>query len=237
VTTDDRTTATTDDSGRSQRAAFRLATVVNVHLRAHAETQGTEEWRPNRDGERTIDTFADDISVGGMRLRLPEILPKGSTVSISMFIDGTELELAATVAHGDADSFGAYAGVSFVRIDNAKSSFLSRYITAEQRRRLPLVPAIYPVRCTFGEGEGVKLGTTEHCSPGFNVLLLHSAAELGRRVSTLVTIDKTEITLTGRIVSSEQTSDLWRTAVELHDLAPAVASRWREILLERRAVR
>jgi len=214
----------------NRRAAFRLAVPLDVLAQAPPGTRGTQTWKRGHEGP-TIRTVTEDLSVGGLRFRAPERLERGTCVDFELDLDGTRVDVTGTVARTTVDSFGAAVGVQFTNTDaQFAQSRISRFLFARERRRLPQVSVMYAVRFTADGVEGIIEGTTEECSPGFAWLLLNHATEAGRRVLVNVRVDKGELPLKGRTVSSVKTEHLYRTGVEFDDIVP----RWRDVIVERR---
>jgi hypothetical protein len=214
----------------NRRTAFRLPTVFDVKVRSAGSPKGTEDW-PRRRGERVLDTVSEDVSAGGVRFRAPAVLARGTPLAVSFALDETALELEGFVAHVGADEFGAGIGVSFTGIDGATTSRLVRYIASRERLRLPTVPIMYSIACHVDRDRAELDGATEECSPSFLRLLLSRSVPPGERVVLIVNVGRTEMRLRGRAVSCRRADQLWRTEVELEDLADTVGSQWRELVL------
>jgi hypothetical protein len=215
----------------NRRTAFRLPTVFDVKVRSDGAPKGTEDWTRLGGAERVLDTVSEDISAGGLRFRAPTVLARGTPLAVSFALDETAVELEGFVAHVGADEFGAGIGVSFIGIDGATTSRLVRYITARERLRLPTVSIMYSTMCHIDRDRTELDGATEECSPGFLRLLLSRSVPPGERVALVVNIGRTEMRLRGRAVSCRRADQLWRTEVELEDVADTVGSQWRELVI------
>ena len=75
-------------------------------------------------------------------------------------------------------------------------------------------------------------GVTRHCAPGYIEMLLPKSIEPASTVEVLVNVDHADVVLRGQVVSCRDDAGLWRTQVECGDVPPAIASRWREVILE-----
>ena len=215
----------------NRRTAFRLPTVFEVRVRsASGAPKGTEDW-VRSGAERVLDTVSEDVSAGGLRFRAPAVLARGTPLALAFALDETAVDLEGFVAHVGADEFGAGIGVSFSGIDGATTSRLVRYITARERLRLPTVSIMYSVMCHVERDRRELDGATEECSPSFVRLLLSRSVRPGERVGLLVNVGRTEIRLRGRAVSCRRADQLWRTEVELEDLADTFGSQWRELVI------
>ncbi len=221
------------DSGRdNRRRFFRLSTVLDVRVWVDETVAGTDTWRTGEDGRRFLDTITEDMSVGGLRLRAPRALARGTPVDVAFTVGDTPVELSGTVAHAARDGFGAALGVEFANVERSPASApIARFLFAQERRRLPRVLVMYSVRCHATVGDEEWRGATEECSPAFVRLLIEKAIEPGRRVTVALAFERATIRLLGRIASCEQATHMWRTAVELEEPVPA---RWREMIAERR---
>jgi c-di-GMP-binding flagellar brake protein YcgR len=217
-------------SAQNRRAAFRLPLALDVHVQVCPGTRGSQTWESGRQGP-CLKTVTEDLSVGGLRFRAPERLERDTLLELELALEGTRLALTGTVAQTTVDSFGARVGVKFTNVvGQPAQSQISRFLFERERRRLPRVSVMYSVRCSVDGTEGIVDGTTQECSPGFAWLLLTKPTEAGRRVLVKVRIDKKELAMRGRTVSSVKIEDLWRTGVEFDDIVP----RWREVIIERR---
>jgi hypothetical protein len=93
---------------------------------------------------------------------------------------------------------------------------------------------MYSINCHL-ERERVELdGATEECSPSFMRLLLSGAVRPGEHLAIVVNVGRTEMRLAGRVVSCRRADQLWRTEVELVDLAGVIASQWRDVVVRLR---
>ena len=215
---------------RNRRAAFRLPVALDLVATVPAGTRCGDGWKSGRDGLR-LHTVTEDLSVGGLRFRAPQRLERDTDVEIEMNLEGVRLDIDAVVVQTTVDAFGAGIGVRFTASEGHPGpGQISRFLFARERRRLPQVSVMYAVRCSADGSEGLVEGTTAECSPGFAWLLLARPTEAGRRVMVNVRVDKQELAMRGRVVSSVQVDHLWRTGVEFDDVLP----RWRDVILERR---
>jgi hypothetical protein len=204
----------------NRRTAFRLPTVFPVSVR--------------RAGAPCLTTVTEDLSAGGLCFRAPEAFAGGTSVELSFTIDHTPVSVGGIVAHVAADTFGAAIGVAFTDVDGATTSRLVRFITACERARLPSVPIMYSLQCHV-DRERVDLeGATEECSPGFVRLLLSRSITPGEPVTVVVKVGRTEMKLTGRVVTCRRADQLWRTQVELSELTGPITQPWRELVVRLR---
>ena len=75
-----------------------------------------------------------DLSVGGARLLGPTRLDADEPVSVYIALGEEVVEISARVARVDVHGHGY--GVRFVALAPAVENRISRYLTAEQRRRV-----------------------------------------------------------------------------------------------------
>ena len=219
----------------NRRTAFRLPTAFDVRVRSNGSAKGTDAWtRADRGAARVLATVTEDVSAGGLRFRAPEVVPRGTPLTVSFALDDAPVEAEGEVAHVSSDDFGAGIGVSFAGIDGATTSRLVRFITARERLRLPTVSIMYSINCHV-DRERVELdGATEECSPSFMRLLLSRGVPPGEHLATVVNVGRTEMRLPGRVVSCRRADQLWRTEVELVDLVGVIADQWRDTVIRLR---
>ncbi len=93
---------------------------------------------------------------------------------------------------------------------------------------------MYSVKCQVDRDHAVLDGATEECSPAFVRLLLSDSIEPGERVALVVNVGGSDMRLAGRVVSCRRAEQLWRTEVELGDVAGTVAQPWRELVVRLR---
>jgi hypothetical protein len=227
----DDSAATAPDN---RRRAFRLATRFVVRVSVAKGERGARDWPLDEDGDRRVlDTFSEDISVGGLRFRAPKVLGPGTPVEVVFDLDGHHIELAAKVAHAAADDFGAGIGVEFTNVERSSAGAqISRFLFARERRRLPRVQVMYAVQCHTASADRESSGATEECSPSFVRVLLEDAIEPGRPVTVTLAIEPPPIKLAGRVVACTRASQMWRTSVELDEPVP---ERWTNLVLDRRS--
>jgi hypothetical protein len=221
--------------GANRRAAFRIEVSCPVTASIDTAARGTEDWE--RDGRRRwLPTVTEDLSMSGLRLRLPAPLPPRTTLALRLAVGETEVDLPAEVMHSRADMLGAFAGIRFTVIDPPTRTLITRFIAAEERRRLPSVRIMYPAACTFaGEREPLE-GSTEVCSPAFVWVLLGKA--LAPTTATAVAIRpaaQQRIRLEGHVVTCRRQGDLWSTGIALDDVDPTVTAQWSNLVAHLRA--
>jgi hypothetical protein len=211
---------------------FRLPTSVAITVR-NRNADITNQWSVDLERETyVLNTSTEDFSIGGLRFRAPAPLAQGTRIDISIELPEREpLELDAIVTHVFADDFGASVGAAFVGVDELQSARLARFISGAQRRYLPTVSALFTVKCRI-EGSSFMQGVTRQCAPGYIEMLLPQAVAPGTPVELLVTVDQADVVLRGSMVSCRDDCGLWRAGVEFADVPPAIASRWREVLIE-----
>lgn len=221
--------------GSNRRTAFRLATAFDVRVRSVGTPKGTEAW-PRADGgaARLLSTVSEDISAGGLRFRAPGVVARDTPLTVKFALDSTPIELVGNVAHVSADEFGAGVGVAFTEIDGAVTSRLVRFITARERLRLPTVSIMYSLRCQIERESAEFEGATEECSPTFVRVLLSNAVPPGKSVAVVVNVGRTEMRLSGRVVSCRRADQLWRTEVELSERNGPVVEQWRDVVVRLR---
>ena len=219
----------------NRRTAFRLPTALDVRVQVEGTPKGTEIW-PLLDGGtgRVLATVSEDISAGGLRFRAPTPLARRTPVTLAFALDETPVVVEAEVAHVEADDFGAGIGTAFTSIDALLTSRLVRYITARERIRLPIVPIMYTLQCHVGGTNSEFDGATEACSPTFVRLLLSRSVRPGDHLTIVVNVGRTEMRLAGRAVSCRPADQLWRTEVELVELAEPIAAPWRDLVVRLR---
>jgi hypothetical protein len=230
----------TDDDIRqssNRRTAFRLPTAFDVRVHCAGAPKGTEGWqRADRGAARVLTTVTEDISAGGIRFRAPAVLSSGTVVTVSFALDDVPIEAEGVVAHVSSDEFGAGIGISFTGVDGATTSRLVRFITSRERLRLPTVAIMYSIACVpdrppTGKEHAELEGATEECSPAFVRVLVSRAVEPGSHLVVAVNIGRTEMRLSGRVVSCRRADQLWRTEVELDDLGGTPATQWRDVVV------
>ena len=220
-------------TGHNRRRAYRMPVGLETRVLAERDASGTVAWKLHDDGEhRVLDTLSEDLSVGGLRFRAPNLISRGTHLTVSFQLNDTPIELNAQVAHAAADTFGAAIGTEFTNIDRSPvGAQVARYLFACERRRLPRVRVMYSLRCTTGKRSEDCRGTTEECSPTFINALLEKPIPPGRPVELTLALDALLQRFTGRSVSCAASGQLWRTGIELAEPTPP---RWREVLVERR---
>jgi hypothetical protein len=193
----------------------------------------TNQWSLDLERESyVLQTSTEDFSIGGLRFRAPAPLAHGTRIDIAIELPERDpLELDAVVTHVVADDFGASVGAAFVGVNELQSARLARFISGAQRRYLPTVSALFTVKCRT-EGSSFMQGVTRHCAPGYIEMLLPQSVAPGSAVELLVTVDDADVVLRGSMVSCRDDSGLWRAGVEFGEVPPAIASRWREVIIE-----
>jgi hypothetical protein len=214
----------------NRRAYFRIPTVMAVTVLTSSDA--ANEWAIDIDrGMRVLETITEDVSIGGLRFRAPNPLPSGSNIEIELPLDSGLLLLDAVVTHVASDEFGANIGAAFVSVGEVHLARLARFISGAQRSYLPTVSAAFNVRCRV-EGSTSTYGVTRQCAPGYVETVLADACTPGSTMEVLAYVDEVPVVLRGRVVSCRPRDGLWRTGIELGDLPPAVASRWRDIVID-----
>jgi hypothetical protein len=72
--------------GANKRAAFRLDLSCPVQLIADTGERGTDDWTSELSGPRTVDTVTEDVSSGGVRIRLAQPMRDGARVTLRLAI-------------------------------------------------------------------------------------------------------------------------------------------------------
>ncbi len=214
----------------NRRTAFRLPTALAVRVRCAEAIAGMDGWT-REGGARVLESVTEDVSAGGLRFRAPAVLARGTPLSVAFALDETRAEAHGEVAHVSADEFGAGIGISFTDLGVATTSRLVRFITARERLRLPTVPIMYPINGHAGRDQVELDGATEECSPSYVRVLLSHAVRPGEHVVMVVNVGRSEMRLTGRVVTCRRADQLWRAEVELGDLAGTVSLQWRELVV------
>jgi hypothetical protein len=224
--------------GVNRRAAFRIEMTCPVFVFADSTSPGTEDWTRNRlSGGLCLATVTEDVSMGGVRLRLPAPLEAGTRLGLTIDVAGNGAEAVGEVMHSRTDEFSAFAGVAFTMIDPQTRARLTRLIAAEERRRLPNVRVMYPATCLVGgEGEAWECSTQE-CTPAFIRILIRRPIAPTKDVS--VTIEKTgsRTRLDGHVVTCQPVRDLWSVGIQLDATDALIAASWTDVLTHERAAR
>jgi hypothetical protein len=221
--------------GANKRAAFRIDLACAALLVAEPRERGTDDWVSDRAGKRTLHTVTEDVSTGGVRLRLPAPLRDRARVALRLDIPGIETDLLAEVMHSRADQFGVAAGLRFVIIDPRTRAELTRFIAAEERRRLPNVRVMYAAECSVpGEADTVECSTVE-CTPGFVKVLARHAIAPATPTTLTVTVVGSDIRLEGTVVKCQRAGIRWETGVQLTRTDPIIAAAWSDMLVHLRA--
>src|SRR3954468_10301166 len=101
---------------------------------ADGSVSGTEKWaRNHRTGEFCLSTVTEDVSMSGVRMRVPEPLQAGTGLGLTIDVEGKGAEVRGEVMHSRADEFSAFAGIAFTMIDPQTRAELTRAIAAEER--------------------------------------------------------------------------------------------------------
>ena len=229
-----------DTSGRgaNRRAAFRIEMTCSVFVFADSSAPGTETWTRNRlTGGFCLATVTEDVSMGGVRLRLPAPLEAGTRLGLTIDVAGNGAEAIGEVMHSRSDEFSAFAGVAFTMIDPQTRAQLTRLIAAEERRRLPNVQVMYPATCIVGGESEAWECSTQECTPAFIRVLIRRPIVPTKDVS--VTIEKTgaRIRLDGHVVTCQPVRDLWSIGIQLDSTDALIAASWTDLLTHQRAAR
>jgi hypothetical protein len=223
----------------NRRAAFRIEISCPVEVTVvDKAVPGTDTWERKRPGHgRRLRTITEDVSMTGARLRMPELLRKGTRATLRIEHGDELAEVVAEVMHGGKDVFGAHAGMHFMVIEPQTRAALTRFIAREDRRRLPNVRVMYDATCMIaGNTEAIE-GSTQECTPGFVRFLLRRPVEPATPLRATVSTTGQRFQLGGYVVTSRRAGDLWSTGVHLSDDDPVVAETWANLLAHLRATR
>ncbi len=223
--------ATAGRQGANRRAAFRIDVSCSAYVLAECATRGTDVWDLDRSSvKRTLETFTEDLSMTGVRLRLPAPLAPGARLALRIDVDGAEADVTAEVMHSNADEFGANAGLRFLVIDPQTRARVTRFIASEERKRLPNVRVMYSATCTI-RGDGSTLeGSTQECTPGFVRVLLPKPVAPSTRMRVEISASGTQLALDGRVVGASRVGALWSTGVDLRETEKVVHAQWTNML-------
>jgi len=232
VTEQEAFVGTADREGANRRAAFRIDVSCSALVLAERVVRGMDAWALDRwTGKRTLETVTEDISMSGVRLRLPAPLAAGTCLELRIHVDGKEAAVTAEVMHSRADEFGGHAGLRFLIIDPQTRAHITRYIAAEERRRLPNVRVMYSATCTFrGDTTSLQDGSTQECTPGFIRVLLPKPVAPMTPTRVEVAATGTQLALDGHVVGSNRVGALWSTGVDVHGTEKVVREQWTDML-------
>ena len=209
-----------------------------VFVLVDSQAPGTEGWTRNRlTGGFCLATVTEDLSMSGVRIRVPAPLDPGTRLGLTIDVAGTGAEAIGEVMHSRTDEFSAFAGVAFTMIDAQTRAGLTRLIAAEERRRLPNVRVMYPATCVVGGESEAWECSTQECTPAFIRILIRRPIAPTRDVS--VTIERTgsRIRLDGHVVTCQPARDLWSIGIQLDSTDALIAASWADLLTHERASR
>jgi hypothetical protein len=236
----DRTQRQTGTSGpgANRRGAFRIEMTCPVFVFADSSLEGTASWARNRlTGGFCLATVTEDLSMSGLRLRLPAPVDAGTRLGLTIDVAGNGAEVLGEVMHSRADEFSAFAGVAFTMIDPQTRAGLARLIAAEERRRLPNVPVMYPAVCIVGGENEAWECSTQECTPGFVRVLTRRPIAPTKDISVTIEIARARFRLDGHVVTCQPFKYVWSMGVNLDSTDPLIAAGWTDFLAHQRAAR
>ena len=231
VTDREALTGTAVHRGVNRRGAFRIDVSCSATAIAERVVRGMDAWElDGASSSRTLETVTEDLSMTGVRLRLPAPLAAGTRLALRINVDGMDADVSAEVMHSRADEFGAHAGLQFLIIDPQTRAHVTRFIASEERKRLPNVRVMYPATCTIRRDGSTLEGSTQECTPGFVRVLLPQPVAPTTATRVEVATSGTKLALDGHVVGTNRVGALWSTGVDLRSTEKTAREQWTDLL-------
>lgn len=107
------------------------------HFRVDARLACKVGIQQSDGGVQELSTQTQDLSAGGVRLEMPEVIARGTLVRIALSLPemGTYFVEGTIAASGEKDG-AAWAGVKFTKLDPTTQRAITRFVSAEELKRL-----------------------------------------------------------------------------------------------------